>query len=107
MKERRKREGVGADAPDGVVRRLRGAGFACEAERGVGDQSAKSDVVGVQVEGEGGASGLAESVAAPVAAAVLAAGAPEARRAAEAERGIGDKAKAEMMRKRSKARASQ
>ena len=107
VKERQKREGARKEVGGGAVRRLRRAGFAFEAERG-GSGSAAVSAGGVAEVGEGiDAGGAAESMAEPAAVSVLAAHAAEVRRAVAADRGIGDKAKVELMRKRSEARATQ
>ena len=105
VKEKQKREGVKMVPAVGAARRLRRAGFACEAERG-GSGSAAMSAGGVAEVGEGiDAGGAAESMAEPAAVSALAAHAAEVRRAVAADRGIGDKAKVDLMRKRSEARA--
>ena len=104
VKERQKLEGARKEVGGGAARRLRRAGFAFEAERG-GDGSAATDEGGVGLMESACGSECADSTAGPAAVGALAAHAAEARRAAEADRGIGDKAKVELMRKRSDARA--
>ena len=105
VKERRKKEGARKEVGGGAARRLRRAGFASEAERGGGALVATGEGGVRPIAEVSGRSELADSVAAPAAVAALAAHAAEARRAAEVDRGIGDRAKVELMRKRSEARA--